>query len=232
MITEIFQKRHPDFFHFSNARVPGEIYVFLRQGAQIIFNDLIAAVPDMNELCYLAYAKLVRELGHGIHHGDPEKPTEFCRNALWEQYDLWNNSHGDPELFISARFSLLELLFAEIEKVLYNPNISSKGLSIFRRRKAHAFPQDDEYNRELFRSAVRELNIRFREAGIPLQNHNGLFQLSSDKLTNVQIEQPFWDLLKNSKWTNVDIDIKEALDRRDNNNRDAALYTLKALEST
>jgi len=33
-------------------------------------------------------------------------------------------------------------------------------------------------------------------------------------------------------WKNVDLDIKEAIDRRDNGVRDAAFYAARALEST
>jgi hypothetical protein len=133
---------------------------------------------------------------------------------------------------VSARFSLLELLFAEIEKTLYKPDDSSKGLSVFRRRKPQRTNVDHEHRQKLFRAAIHELNLRFRDAGIPLQYHNGLFQYSFDKVIASQIDEPFWTLLKNPKWTNVDIDIKEAIDRRDNNHRDAALSALKALEST
>ena len=34
------------------------------------------------------------------------------------------------------------------------------------------------------------------------------------------------------RWTNIDIDMKEALDRRDANDRDPAFYAARALEST
>jgi len=52
-----------------------------------------------------------------------------------------------------------------------------------------------------------------------------------DTLTQQQTAAPFWDLLQDPKWANVDLDIKEAIDRRDNSGRDAALYAAKALES-
>ncbi|HEY0764055.1 MAG TPA: hypothetical protein VGD61_16890 [Pyrinomonadaceae bacterium] len=230
MITDIFQKRYPNFFYFGHGQVNREIYVFLRQGTQIIIQDLRPTVPHIDTQCGTAYTKLVRELGYGIYSGDSENPAQICISALCEQFN-WRITQGDAESFVSARFSLLELLFSEIERSLYKPTNSSKALNIFGRRKPQR-AAEEERHKDLFRSAVHELNIRFREAEIHLQYHNGLFQYSSDKATGSQIDEPFWNLLKNQKWANVDIDVKEAIDRRDNNERDAAFYALKALEST
>jgi len=234
MITDIFQKRYPGLFSSYSYRgqVTEEAYIFLRQGTQIIFHDLRSSVSDIGGLCNVAYQKLVRELGYGIYQGDSENPERICIEALCEHYDLWNNAHREADTFLSIRFSLLELLFGEIENALYKPNESSKRRKFLRGRKPLQIDADLEKRKETFRTAVHELNIRFREASIPLQYHNGLFQYSSDELIAGQIHEPFWNLLKNTAWANVDIDIKEAIDRRDNNGRDAALYALKALEST
>jgi len=65
-----------------------------------------------------------------------------------------------------------------------------------------------------------------------LHYHNGFIQRSTDQLTEGQIEAPFWSLVSDVKWENVDTDMKEAIDRRDNHDRDPALYAAKALEST
>ncbi len=46
-----------------------------------------------------------------------------------------------------------------------------------------------------------------------------------------QIEAPFWELVSAPKWKNVDTDMKEAFDRRDNDERDPAVYAAHALES-
>ena len=46
-----------------------------------------------------------------------------------------------------------------------------------------------------------------------------------------QIERAFWEVVAAPLWKNVDIDMKEALDRRDANDRDPAFYTARALES-
>jgi hypothetical protein len=89
----------------------------------------------------------------------------------------------------------------------------------------------DRENQE-FHSAVDELNTRMRQAGYELHYHNGFIQRSADPVVEDQIEQPFWDLVADAKWKNVDLDMKEAIDLRDNGGRDPAFYAARALEST
>jgi AbiJ N-terminal domain 4 len=96
--------------------------------------------------------------------------------------------------------------------------------------KAHQAIVDRE-NQE-FRAAVDELNTRMRRAGYELHYHNGFIQRSIDRVVEDQIEEPFWDLVADAKWKNVDLDMKEAIDRRDNGDRDPAFYAARALEST
>jgi hypothetical protein len=71
-----------------------------------------------------------------------------------------------------------------------------------------------------------------REARLPFYFHNGLLQRTDDALTTKQTSEPFWEIVRGPKWSNVDMDMKEAFDRRDTGGRDAVLYALKALEST
>jgi hypothetical protein len=82
-----------------------------------------------------------------------------------------------------------------------------------------------------FRAHVDELNERLSRAGVPLNYHNGFIQISRDELVQKRLERPFWKSVSGPLWKNVDIDMKEALDRRDANARDPALYSAKALES-
>jgi hypothetical protein len=82
-----------------------------------------------------------------------------------------------------------------------------------------------------FRNAVEELNIRFRQADCKLNYHNGFLQIANDSRIEGQIEAPFWKLVSAPRWKNVDTDMKEAFDRRDNDARDPAFYAARALES-
>ncbi|MEJ0011492.1 MAG: hypothetical protein WDM94_02475 [Bauldia sp.] len=83
-----------------------------------------------------------------------------------------------------------------------------------------------------FLNAVAELNTRFQQAGAPLHYHNGFIQLAPDNLSTREVDAPFWTLLADPRWRNVDVDMKEAVDRRDTAGRDPALYAARALEST
>jgi hypothetical protein len=83
-----------------------------------------------------------------------------------------------------------------------------------------------------FRASVDEINERFQRAGPQLNYHNGFIQVATDKLVEDQIERAFWEVVADPVWKNVDIDMKEALDRRDRNDRDPAFYAARALEST
>jgi hypothetical protein len=89
----------------------------------------------------------------------------------------------------------------------------------------------NEKMNKTFREAVEELNARFRQAECKLNYHNGFVQVATDELTRNEIETPFWNLVASSKWKNVDTDMKEAFDRRDNSERDPAFYAVRALES-
>lgn len=82
------------------------------------------------------------------------------------------------------------------------------------------------------RESIEELNVRFRQAGYPLNYHNGFIQISTDDLVQKEIETPFWSLVSGDVWKNVDLDMKEALDLRDSDGRDPAFYAARALEST
>jgi len=227
MITDVFHKRYPYLGYFAGG-VPREIHVFFRQAAQIIFQDLKPHVSNIEKICHKAYEKLVREIGHGLYNG--RDAEEICAGALCEHYDLWNDAHGGSQQFIQYRLSLLELLLSEVEKelIVTGDTKQSQRFSLFRKNKQ----ANNSLQNKVFRDAIIELNHRLRESGVPFHYHNGIFQLSNDDVIEKQVYEPFWDIAKDPKFRNVDIDIKEAIDRRDNKSRDAALYALKALEST
>jgi hypothetical protein len=79
--------------------------------------------------------------------------------------------------------------------------------------------------------AIGELNQRMREAHLPFHFHNGLLQITDDSLSEAEIHNPFWNLVADPKWSNVDRETKEAFDRRDNHKQEVALSAIKALES-
>ena len=153
----------------------------------------------------------------------------------------------DPDRFIKERISFIELAFRlrGAEVLVANANLptviaeASKRDAEFVRKVPQLVLKRNvdsvrAFNTTLnatFAGQVAELNERFRRARAPLNYHNGFIQVATDNLIEKNIAKPFWDLVSEPLWGNVDIDMKEALDRRDANGKDPALFAAKALES-
>lgn len=168
-------------------------------------------------------------------------PVDICKN--WMLADYVDASSVSADVFIKERLSLVELAFRfkqeDVEKsnaALPGAVAQSKG-----RTKSSALRLPGNYadalvaiNKQLndsFGRAVTELNTRFQQAEYRLHYHNGFIQFSRDQRIQDEIEQPFWSAISGSQWQNVDTDMKEAIDRRDNLQRDPAFYAARALES-
>lgn len=148
------------------------------------------------------------------------------------------------DAYIKDRLSLIELGFRQKETLLAAANCApittaEGALAAFAKRQSgsgvsniEAVKQQREERNAAFRRSVEELNARFRQAGYPLNYHNGFIQISCDDLVQTEIETPFWRLVADPIWKNVDLDMKEALDLRDSDGRDPAFYAARALEST
>jgi hypothetical protein len=167
----------------------------------------------------------------------------ICKEFVCAKY----NGTNSADVFIKERISFVELAYRmkEEELAAYNSELPSRikqaeinaanqisralrvpGSAVDGVRAAH------KRHNEAFAESVKELNVRLERAGAPLNYHNGFIQISSDKLIQEKVEVPFWDVVSGAEWKNVDIDMKEALDRRDGGDRDPAFYAAKALEST
>lgn len=164
-----------------------------------------------------------------------------CRNFVLANYD----GSVSADRFMKERLSFFEIAFrhrAEEMEASHAERLAKLHAERPRPQprggirlpgdplKAHQALVDRETQE--FRSAVDELNARMRQAGYELHYHNGFIQRSVDPVVEDQIEQPFWDLVSDARWKNVDLDMKEAIDRRDNGDRDPAFYAARALEST
>ena len=171
--------------------------------------------------------------------------NKVCETWMLKEFD--NSTQADT--FMKERLSLIEIGFRKREEeiVTCNANLPNAIETAQRaaaqkqasRRSTLRVPGDrvsglralNERLNARFRNSVNELNTRLRNAGCDLNYHNGFIQLSSDSLVLEQVETPFWALLTDQKWKNVDTDMKEALDRRDTDARDPAFYAARALES-
>jgi len=150
----------------------------------------------------------------------------------------------DSDAFIKRRLSFVELAFRTREEELSRLNddfpkrLAQAELNDKRLKKllgasfASGLRIQTETINATFQSNVTELNERFKYAAMPLHYHNGYIQIIGDQLVQRNVEQPFWDLVKDAKWKNVSIDMATAIDLRDTGGRDPSFYAAKALEST
>lgn len=156
------------------------------------------------------------------------------------------NTGVDPDQFLKERFSLIELgMRFRSDKITQENSYFPKALieATYRDKnptsglRLPGSAVDGLKSRNLvlnstYSHQVEELNERFRRSKVPLTYHNGFIQVSVDEKIESQIAKPFWDLVADPLWKNVDIDVKEALDRRDDNDKDPAIFAARALEST
>lgn len=150
----------------------------------------------------------------------------------------------DIDAYMKERLSLVEIAFRkrEDEIEVENAKLPEKIARETTRPRSSGLrlpgnPGDglralNRQKNKNFQEAVDELNTRFRQAGCKLHYHNGFIQFSEDDLILSEVEQPFWQLVTDPLWKNVDTDMKEAIDRRDTGGRDPTFYATQALEST
>lgn len=235
MLTDVFIKRYRSFLLPKNhcGEPSPEFSNLIRQAAQIIYEDIHKEIPISENTFKSAHDKLCREFGIDRLF-DSDTYYKICAKFLFEEYDLFNNMHGSYDDFFKFRISFIELLLREIDIQIYKPiNLIEKKI-LFGLIKSN---NNNEINlqqqkQKHFQLCVDEFNQRMKLASFPFHYHNGYIQNQHDQLSTQQIHTPFWKLLKDIKWKNVDADIKEAIDRRDTNGKDPSLYAARALEST
>jgi hypothetical protein len=234
VIADVLFKRYPDRWIHAIDRVPAELATLIRQAALVVYDDVAPRLPSRARLFEGPEKQLARELGAmGLASGPTAEQN--CMQFLGEQYGLWNDAHRSPDEFFKLRLSLIELLFREAESILrgLSPRGDVKGWwSLLQKRQQPPTKSAMEQALEAVMLGIEELNERFRSANLPVEYHNGIIQRVDDRLTSQQIEAPFWVVVADPIWKNVDADMKEAIDRRDAGKSDASFHALKALEST
>lgn len=165
---------------------------------------------------------------------------DICKNFVCAPHD----GSCAADRFMKERMSFVEISFRErsvdidaenarLPEELAKPELPKRpGTIRLPGNRADGIKARNARLNEGFWNAVAELNERIRQAGYPLNYHNGFIQISPDEQVEAQIERPFWSLVADPKWNNVDVDMKEAVDRRDNGDRDPAFYAAKSLESS
>jgi hypothetical protein len=150
--------------------------------------------------------------------------------------------------FIKERLSLVEIGFRMREDDVANANsqlpqklaeaerfmrtrVERKGGIWLPGSRVDGVKAENASMNAAWQAAVNELNARLQQAGCNLHYHNGFIQMATDEMVTQRVEAPFWKLMADPKWKNVDHDMKEAIDLRDTDGRDPAFYAARALES-
>lgn len=207
-----------------------------------LLHDRLARELGVDELSTRYYSYTHKNaLGHDYPVSGYFSWEHVCNQFVNPKYATQN----DADRFIKERVSFIELaLRLRGEEVAFSnanfPNALQQAKNLdgtirnsirIPGRAADGARARNATMNSIFQSQVAELNERFRRAKAPLTYHNGFIQFSMDQQIENQIAKPFWDLVADPLWTNVDIDMKEALDRRDSNDKDPAIFAAKALES-
>ena len=229
-----------------------------RPGAQKLWDGLnkqLAMELGLKDLSARAYSYTYTHLGKPTSTAGTYPTVTVCENFVCAAYD----GSVSADRFVKERLSFIEIAFqrkdeelkfknsnldqevgASTQRLLYE--IRSGAVVSLSGRKMNDNERVMEWERfvrdsnakenRAFRKSRNELNARFGQAEVNLDYHNGFIQISSDDTIAHQVERPFWNLVSAPKWKNVDLDMKEAIDRRDTAGRDPALYAARALEST
>ncbi|MEX2125591.1 MAG: hypothetical protein WD795_17010 [Woeseia sp.] len=257
MLTDIFATRYADVPMWDEFRDRDRRFIV--QGFRLVNERLYppevsGGKSEQNEAKWkLLHDKLSTELGlielsqrwysYQRQYGDKSYPqtgyfdwSRVCKTYLLKEYA----SSFDADAFIKKRLSFYELALREKESEVnekWDPaTLAAKKLEaqlLGKRTDAAGMHEHAlrEAQRKYWDDVVHEFNTRLRQAGYKLHYHNGFVQVSEDEIVARQIEEPFWTLVADPKWKNVDTDMKEAVDRRDTGGRDPAWYAARALES-
>lgn len=262
MLTDIFARRYENIplwetFNEPSRRLIAQGYQLLDQ----MFPYYIGreeSEPGKRNWTNL-HSLIARELGlkelspHAWGYWTPSKHwlsginpmNKVCETWMLQQFD--NSLSADQ--FIKERLSLVEIGFRMRENEIAHANAqlpqklaeAEEFMKTRAERKGGVWIPGSRVDgvralnagiNATWQAAVDELNARFRHAGCNLHYHNGFIQMIADETVTRQVEAPFWKLVIDPKWRNVDHDMKEAIDLRDTNGRDPAFYAAKALEST
>ena len=207
-----------------------------------LIHDRLSTELGMVELSKRAYSYPYKRGQNTYYHSGTNPWNSVCEKFVYVDYE----ADIPADEFIKERLSFVEIAFRERGNDIAAANaglpreilkakarMAIKGANV--RLPGSLVDGVKANNRtfnDAFEASVNELNTRFRHAGYDLNYHNGFIQIAADAKVDEQIETPFWALVADQKWQNVDTDMKEALDLRDSGGRDPSWHAAKALEST
>ena len=205
-------------------------------------HDKLSMELGLQELSPWGFTYPTTIMGQKTTSAHLHTPHDICKNFVCAEHV----GKVSADRFMKERISFVELAFRERATDLEAENASledriekTTARDVLGPRRGIRLPGNAvdglrAWNKQLndeFRFSVHELNERMRRAGYDLDYHNGFIQVSTDPVGHEQLARPFWDLVSAPKWKNVDLEMKEAIDRRDSGGQDPAFYAAKALES-
>jgi len=209
----------------------------------LALHDKLSMELGVNELSPKYYSYQTTLNGQPYTQSGYWSLDKVCKEFVCAKF----NGSMTPDRFMKERISFIELAFRdrdeeiaainlELPKKISDAKLQDKIVTFSGMRipgsRAEGIKSFNEAINLNFKSSVDELNERFRRASTQLNYHNGFIQVANDSLVEEQIERAYWDVVADPLWKNVDVDMKEAIDRRDRNDRDPAFYAARALEST
>ena len=232
--------------------VSEKLFYEIEQGVWDHLNSTLSMELGVTNLSALSAPDPTRLSPEQLIHAATFRAATACQNFMRAPYD----DSDSPDRFVKERLSFVEIAFRKKEDQVAAENAGldqavqeavlkasrvapGQRVSPVRRLEMARRRQESEKKiraanerlNQRLESACHELNARFRQAGANLHYHNGFIQLASDSMTEGQVEQPFWSLLRTSEWQTVDREMKEAIDLRDTGSPDPAFHAAKALES-
>ena len=194
-------------------------------------HSLIARELGLKELSALTWGYWT-PANHWVSGSNPMH--KVCEAWMLQQFD----GSLSVDRFIKERLSLVEIGFRMRENEVEYANSelprkiveesTSRNVSLLASLGLPSMEALNASMNSMWQAAIDELNARFRQAECRLHYHNGFIQMEADETVTQQIEAPFWKLMADPKWKNVDHDMKEAIDLRDTGGRDPAFYAAKA----
>ncbi|CAN4277992.1 hypothetical protein LJR125_000853 [Pseudoxanthomonas sp. LjRoot125] len=256
MLTDIFAARYRDFpiwpaFGHRDIRLFNQAFQILDHDVLPYYKADGSTDSTNKEIWRKINASLCRELGVSSL-----SPTHYQTTSTWSgvpttQWNAWPynavastyvcadlRNHQQSDIEAKERMSLIEIGMraardrANMLDATYPP--PAPAVTILAQAavpRQSSFALEARRFRAQYETAVVELNARFEQAGVPLVYNNGHIQVNSDATTTAMTAEPFWRVISNPRWSAVDVEMRDAIDRRDSSLSDAAFHATKSLES-
>lgn len=244
-----YEERHRRFLQQAHRLITDEVYPFYNNGKineeskkeLTLIHDLVATELGLSKLGDHFYTYPVTVGGNTRYSSSPKGMKQVLEDFVCVQF----SGNLTADVFLKNRLSLIEIAFRQRQHDIEKRTSAATRIEWLRPYAAHAarrgirlpagradnFEAIEEALWKEYNQQVDDLNERFRQAGIPLTYHNGYLQISDDHVAEAQIAKPFWSVVSHSDYKNVEEEMLDALDRRDNGRSDPEFHAAKALES-